>query len=69
MRITIAQLLKLIKLLPDGTNLPNGATHTIDVADPKGDVPRSFYTGDTYITFTWSAGLNEWTFELPGKGN
>lgn len=67
MRITIAKLLKVIELLPDGRHLPNGVTHTVNVADPMAEIPPSFYTGKTDITFTWSAGLNEWTLDLPGK--
>ena len=68
MRITVPQLLEMIELLPDGKNLPHGATHTVNMADPTGEVPRNFYTGETHMTFTWTTGLCEWTFELPGKG-
>lgn len=59
MRITIAKLLKVIELLHAGKKLPNGSTHTINIADPMAEVPRSFYTGDADITFMWSKGLLE----------
>jgi len=65
MRITIAKLLKVIELLPDGKNLPNGAMHTVNIADPMAEIPRSSYTGETDITFMWNTGLKDWTFELP----
>ncbi|MEH3114486.1 hypothetical protein [Pedobacter terrae] len=65
MRITIAKLSEVMEMIPDGTNLPNGATHTINIADPMGEIPRSFYTGETDISFIWSTGLGEWTLELP----
>lgn len=67
MKVTINQMITLFELLPDSSNLPHGATHTFNMADPTGTIPTSFYSGQNYVTFTWSSTLKDWSFLIAGN--
>lgn len=69
MKLTISQMQAIFKLLPDGTNLPHGSTHTFNMADRNCQLPISFYSGQIYLTFTWSTSLKEWSLEIPHSEN
>ncbi|SES23268.1 hypothetical protein [Pedobacter rhizosphaerae] len=67
MNITVSQIKDLINLLPEGKNLPHGSSHTFNAVDPEGHIPKGFYSGKCYITFFWSASLNDWYLNIPAN--
>jgi len=64
MSIATKQMIRIIESLPDGRLLAHGAQHTVNSADLEGVIPPCFVTGKYHIVFTWSAGFQDWHFEV-----